>query len=272
MTNPQQLFEQLDGAAVRNQDGDKLGKVDAVFVDTATDQPTWLAVKSGLFGSHVSLMPIAATDFDGETITVPYTKDQLNSAPHHDPDTALTPAEEDELFRHYKMSSADSGVAGDEATGQYDGPSTDRSSTQMGAADVGRNLSGASTDDAMTRSEEQLHVGTEQVEIGRARLRKYVVTEQVTRTVPVSHEEVRLEREPISDTNRDAALAGPDISEEEHEVVLHAERPVVEKETVPVERVRLDTDTVTDDQTVSEEVRREEIDLTEGQEVHGRNN
>jgi uncharacterized protein (TIGR02271 family) len=112
----------------------------------------------------------------------------------------------------------------------------------------------------MTRSEEQLRVGTETVEAGRARLRKYVVTENVTTTVPVSHEEVRIEREPITDANVGDALDGPAISEEEHEVVLHAERPVVAKEAVPVERVRLDTETVTEQETVSDSVRKEQID------------
>jgi uncharacterized protein (TIGR02271 family) len=112
----------------------------------------------------------------------------------------------------------------------------------------------------MTRSEERLHVGTEREATGRARLRKYVTTENVTKTVPVQREEVRLEREPITDANRGAALNGPDISEEEHEVILHEERPVVDKETVPVERVRLDKDVVQDDATVSEEVRKEHID------------
>ena len=113
---------------------------------------------------------------------------------------------------------------------------------------------------AMTRSEERLNVGKETVEAGRAQLRKHVVTENVTRTVPVSHEEVRLEREPITEANRDAAVAGEPISEDEHEVTLRAERPVVEKETVPVERVRLATDTVTEDAQVSDSVRKEQID------------
>ena len=112
----------------------------------------------------------------------------------------------------------------------------------------------------MTRSEEQLHVGTESVQAGRARLRKYVVTENVTQTVPVSHEEVRLEREPITEANRDAALDGPDITEEEHEVTLNAERPVVQKEAVPVERVRLGTETVTEQHEVNEQVRKEQIE------------
>ena len=112
----------------------------------------------------------------------------------------------------------------------------------------------------MTRSEEELRVGTAQRERGRARLRKYVVTENVTQTVPVSHEEVRVEREPVTGANVSAAMSGPDISEEEHEVTLHAERPVVEKEAVPVERVRLGTETVTEQHQVSEQIRKEQID------------
>jgi len=110
-------------------------------------------------------------------------------------------------------------------------------------------------------------VGTETREAGRARLRKHVVTENVTRTVPVQREEVRVVREPITEDNRAAAESGPAISDEEHEVVLHEERPVVEKEAVPVERVRLDTDTVTDDVTVSEEVRKEKVDTDVDQDL-----
>ena len=113
----------------------------------------------------------------------------------------------------------------------------------------------------MTRSEEHLRVGTEQAEAGRARLRKYVVTEQQSVQVPVSREEVRVEREPITDANRDQALTGGQITEEEHEVVLHADRPVVETEAVPVERVRLGTETITEDQTVTGDVRKEQIEL-----------
>ena len=128
------------------------------------------------------------------------------------------------------------------------------------AGTEGRDTSGPTTDEAMTRSEERLHVGTESVQAGRARLRKYVVTENVTQTVPVSHEEVRVEREPITDANRDAALDGPAISEEEHEVTLNAERPVTEKEAVPVERVRLGTETVTEQAEVNDQVRKEQIE------------
>jgi uncharacterized protein (TIGR02271 family) len=87
-----------------------------------------------------------------------------------------------------------------------------------------------------------------------------VVTEQVQQTVPVQREEVRVEREPITDANVGAATSGPDISEEEHEVTLHEEEVVTEKRAVPKERVRMDEQTVTDEETVSEEVRKEQIE------------
>jgi uncharacterized protein (TIGR02271 family) len=130
---------------------------------------------------------------------------------------------------------------------------------------VGRDVSGPTTDDAMTRSEERLDVGTEREAVGRARLRKYVVTENVTTTVPVTREEVRIEREPITDANIDQAMDGPAISEEEHEVTLHAERPVVATEAVPVERVRLGKETVTEEETISADVRKEQIEIHDGE-------
>ena len=119
----------------------------------------------------------------------------------------------------------------------------------------------------MTRSEEELRVGTAERESGRVRLRKFVVTEDVTTTVPVTREELRVEREPITDANRDAATSGAEISEEEHEVVLHEEEVVVDKRAVPKERVRLDKDTVTEEREVSETVRKEQVETlgTDGQ-------
>jgi len=113
----------------------------------------------------------------------------------------------------------------------------------------------------MTRSEEELRVGKTEREAGRARLRKYVVTDEVQQTVPVKREEDRVEREPITDGNIDRATRGPDISEEEHEVVLHEEEVVADKRAVPKERVRLDKDVEVRDETVSDTVAREEIEV-----------
>jgi uncharacterized protein (TIGR02271 family) len=122
----------------------------------------------------------------------------------------------------------------------------------------------------MTRSEEELRVGTAERERGRVRLRKYVTTEQVQQTVPVQRERVRVEREPITEANLDAATSGPEISEAEHEVILREEEPVVDKRAVPKERVRLDKDTVTGEERVAEEVRREQIEVQDEDQTGGR--
>ena len=136
------------------------------------------------------------------------------------------------------------------------------------SSDIGEGLRG---DDAMTRSEEQMRAGTERRERGKARLRKYVVTETQTAQVPVSHEELRIEREPITEENRERALAGEDITEAEHEITLHEERPIVTTETVPVERIRATAETKTGQETVSEDVRKERIDVETDVDDPGRN-
>lgn len=246
------------GGNVLTTDGDKIGSIGQVYVDDDNDQPTWVTVKTGLFGTSESFVPLEGARLEGNDILVPYSKDQVKDAPRIENDGHLEPTDEDRLYEHYSLgrtySEARAGMGGGVGRTDRDYDMTDAPGT------VGRDTSGPTTDDAMTRSEERLHVGTERQEAGKARLRKYVTTENVTKTVPVQREEVRLEREPITDANRAAAMGGPDLSEEEHEVTLHEERPVVEKETVPVERVRLDKDVVTDDVTVEEDVRREHID------------
>ena len=201
---------------------------------------------------------------------------------------ALSPQEEDTLYRHYGLGGSDASTtevsdrsAGRDRSAGWDGvgdaPSDLDDPSEVGDhrpdrsdETVGQDRSGPTTDTAMTRSEERLQVGTQQREAGRARMRKHVVTERVTQTVPVSHDEVHVVREPITDANRGPAMSGPAISEEEHEVVLNAETPVVAKETVAVERVRLDTTTVTGQETVSADVRKEQIELDDPTEVEAK--
>jgi uncharacterized protein (TIGR02271 family) len=241
--NPQDLT----GRTAVDSGGAKIGKIGQVYVDDQTGQPLWVTISTGMFGSRESFAPLYGAQSDGDTLQLAVTKDMVKDAPGVDADGHIGQDENDALYTYY------AGHLG--GSGQY---AADAPDDQAGVE--GRDVSGPVTDDAMTRSEERLHVGTEQVEAGRARLRKYVVTEQVSTTVPVSHEEVRVEREPISDANRGAALSGQEITEEEHEVTLHAEQPVVQKETVPVERVRLGTETVTHEEEVSEQIRKEQID------------
>jgi uncharacterized protein (TIGR02271 family) len=262
-----QDIETWRGRQLVDRDGDKIGKIEDVYLDRQSGEPEWVAVKTGLFGSNVSFVPLSDASPSGDDLTVAYTKDQVKDAPNVDPDGELSPEEERRLYQHYGRSDYD----------QWTGDSEDRTEASFGrdsgdgvrgdgfadgdtAGTVGRDTSGPTTDDAMTRSEEELNVGTQRREAGRARLRKYVTTENVTQTVPVQREEVRVEREPITDANADQALDGPAISEEEHEVTLHTEEPVVEKRTVPKERVRIDKDVHTAEETVSDDVRREHIE------------
>ena len=257
---------QLNGASVQGSDGSKIGKVSDVYLDEQTSRPEWAAVKTGMFGGHVSLVPLATAEFDGALLRVPYSKDQIKDAPHQDPEGALSPEQEAQIFTHYGVPyggetvTAQTGGEGGQDSGRTGGKGKQESGRTGGP---GQDTSGRNTDEAMTRSEEQLHVGTEQTHGGTARLRKYVTTEDVTKTVPVSHEEVRVQREPITDANRGEAMSGAELSEEEHEVTLHAEKPVVNKETVPVERVKLGTETVTEEHTVNETVGKEQIEMND---------
>ncbi len=258
--------DSLTGLNVIDSEGSKVGKVETIFLDVETNKPEWAAVKTGMFAGKSTLVPLVNADASGDELSVPYTKDTIKAAPHHDPDAELSTQDEADLFTHYGVPfTGETATADTSRMGQTAPPATMQSGDARRdrteeAGVVGHDTSGPTTDDAMTRSEERLHVGTEQVESGRARLRKYIVSETVTQTVPVSHEEIRVVREPITDANRGAAMSGGDLTEEEHEVTLHAERAVVAKETVPVERVRLDTQTVTEQQEVSAEVSHEEIE------------
>jgi uncharacterized protein (TIGR02271 family) len=232
-----------EGRTLVDRDGGRVGSIDAIYLDDRTGQPEWALVNTGLFGTKASFVPLAQATQTGDDIVVPYDKQLVKDAPRVDPDGQLSEAEERQLWRHYGL--------------DYDRTTRRRAS---GRDAVGRDTS-QSTDDAMTRSEEELRVGTTERERGRVRLRKYVTTEQVQQTIPVRREKARVEREPITDANLDAATSGPDISEEEHEVILREEEPVVEKRVVPRERVRLDKDTVTGEERVAEQVRKEQIEV-----------
>jgi uncharacterized protein (TIGR02271 family) len=249
-------IRKLLGADVYEQDGSKIGSAGQVYLDNDTGNPEWVSVKTGLFGTRESFVPLSTATFSDDRIVVPFGKDRIKDAPRIDANGDLSPAEEEELYRYYGLPS--DGGPGTDTDRSYR-RDTDREYTGTERS-AGHDTSGPNTDDAMTRSEERLVAGTRTEQAGTARLRKYVVTEEQQVSVPVSREEVRLEREPITDANRGAAVSGPDISEEEHEVTLHAERPVVDTETVPVERVRLGKETVTDTERVGGEVRKEQID------------
>ena len=248
--------EQIDrllseGGNVLSTDGEKIGSIGQVFVDNDNGQPIWVTVRTGLFGMSESFVPLQSARTEGNDIVVPYSKNQVKDAPRIDADHPLDPAKEDHLYRHYQI---DSGRA---TTEQRDTTGTDR--TGAPATTPGYDTTGIPTG-----QHKRPDIGSEQPATGGARLRKYVTTENITRTVPVQREEVRLEREPITEENRSEVLNRPD-NDDEREVILHEERIIVTKETVPVERVHIGTETVNDEVTINEEVRKEHID-TEGTE------
>jgi len=281
------------GQDMVDADGDKIGKIEEIYLDAETNEPEWALVSSGLFGNKQSFVPIGDASAAGDGVRVGFDKATVKDAPKVDPDGRLSQEEEAELYRYYGREYSDhsgaggSGVSGTDFGRDVSGTDFDRDESSRGGvidADTttgdaerfdresagerggpGGDVSGPNTDDAMTRSEEELRVGTTEREAGRVRLKKYVVEDQVTQTVPVRREEVRVEREPITDANVGDATDGPDVSEEEHEVVLRSEEPVAEKRTVPQERVRLSKDVHTEEREVSDTVRKERIDVDDSQ-------
>jgi uncharacterized protein (TIGR02271 family) len=299
----EQNAREVIGTTAYDADGDKLGKVGQLFLDDQTGRPEFVTVNTGLFGTNETFIPVSDASFDGERLTLPFDKAKIKDAPNVDADGGhLDQSEEQRLYEYYGMSydkgtysdtttsgtgrhsETTSGIASGTGTDTYSDSTTDRVSgtdsvsgtgtrdhddTVSGDRDLsgvrseGHDTSGPTTDDAMTRSEESLQVGKTETEAGRVRLRKYVTTEQETHTVPVRKERAVLESEPVTEGNVGNATSGPELSEEEHEVVLNEEHVTVDKTVTPVERVRLGTETVTEQETVTEDVRKEHIE-TEG--------
>lgn len=233
---------------VVDPDGDKVGTSFDVYVDSASGQPEWLAVSTGLFGTKVSFVPVAGAALVGDDVMVAYAKETIKDAPRADAGGQLSPDEEAQLFAHYGRTP----TTGDAAVETESGPSSRRPKRRGG---------GRATDDAMTRSEEELDVSTRTQQAGKARLRKWIETEDVHMTVPIRREKARLVVEPVTDANRDAAYAGDDLTTDEHEVTLSEEVVDVDKRVVAKERVRLETEVETDEVDVDEAVRKERIEM-----------
>ncbi len=170
---------------MRDPDGDKIGTLGDVYLDRQTQLPAWGGVKTGLFGHSESYVPLERVEEDGEDLRVPFTKEAVKDAPRIDPEVALTAAEEEALWRHYGQEyvhlTGDDPDAGAQAHHEH--------ARSHGGAELG--------DDAMTRSEEEVHVGEGPMRPAeRVRLRKVIVTEHQQRTIPVQREVVQLETEP----------------------------------------------------------------------------
>ena len=256
------------GSTVYDNAGDKVGKVEHIYLANDTGEPRWVSVKTGLLGSSSSLIPLAGAKHSLDRLDVVVGKDVISRAPHLGDDGGTNEQEEVALLQHYGLTLQNAGwgqygrhaASADQSRGDIadGGPGTSLDGDDSTSGQREKQPNDGDATESVVRSEERLHVDTRTEQTGRARLRKYVVTEEQSVTVPVTHEEVRVVREPINDADATAS-----IGEAEAEVVLHADRLVTGKETVPVERVSLAVNEVQNEETVVDSVRKERID-TEG--------
>jgi PRC-barrel domain/Domain of unknown function (DUF2382) len=153
------------GRTVRDPSGDKIGKLDGLYLDAATDLPAYAGVRTGLLGTHESIVPLEGASEVDDDVVVPFDAELVRSAPSLDPASVLSPGEEFALAEHY-------GVQRDRTYGTEE-PGT------------------------MLRSEEEVRVEVAPMAPAeRVRLKKVLVTEEVTQTVPVRREVIQLETEP----------------------------------------------------------------------------
>jgi uncharacterized protein (TIGR02271 family) len=220
-------LQELHGAPVLDASGEQIGKVEEIYYDTEDGHPEWIGLGTGFFGTKRVLVPAQSAQLQGEAVQVPYEKDHVEGAPDIDGD-AIPYETESELYTYYRLGGR---AGGGEA------PAGDGSQS-------------------VTRHEEELAVGKQEVETGRAQLRKWVETEPVAMDVELRQETARVTREPV-----DQEVSDAEIGEESVDVTLRGERPVVQKQTVAKERVGIETDVQTDRQTVQDEVRKERVEV-----------
>ena len=327
----------LTNATVYDRDGEKIGTVGSVYAKDQTDKPSFMTVKTGLFGTKETFVPIEVVKQDADGAHVPYTKAFVKDAPNVDADGHIDPAEEDEIARYYsRWESKDSahgltgGVADSDRTGRAqlgrereddgsmirreeevrvvkervetgrvrlrkrivtekktiqvpvqreefevineDAPAAGARMSVAEGQDVARaegtgnaapatgQRDGLATADSaddgfMVRREEELHVSKERVETGQVRMRKRVVTETKEITVEVQREEFEVIEEPAG------GKPGDKLGDDEQVLVLFEERPVVQKDVVDKERISLEKNVISEQQRISAEVSKEEVDV-----------
>src|SRR5215210_2095694 len=190
-------LQELRGAPVLDASGDQIGKVEEIYYDTEGGHPEWIGLGTGFLGTKRVLVPVQSAELQGDAVHVPYEKDHVKGAPDIDGD-AIPYETEEELYTYY-------GLGG-------------RAGGEMPSGDGSRSV---------TRHEEELAVGKQEVETGRAQLRKWVETEPVAMDVELRQETARVTREPI-----DEPVSGAEIGEDAVDVELRGERAVVQKQTV----------------------------------------
>jgi uncharacterized protein (TIGR02271 family) len=277
------LEDRFAGYEVYDQAGEKIGKVDDLFVDES-DNPEYIGVKMGFLGTRSTLIPweaVSSTGDEGRTITVATDKETAKNGPAFDDDREITPEYEQEVYSYYGLSRS----SGSESSGSYGSyyseESTDAGTVgpgmSMGDTETGEFREHTVTDEGVSqsqgddlededelrvqRTEEELAAGTREREAGALNVRKRVRTDREQIEVPTRHEEVSVDRVPV-----DGAATEAQIGEDEVIVPLTEEEVVVEKRPVAKEEIRVRKDVVEDTEVVKEDVRREEVDIDDATE------
>jgi uncharacterized protein (TIGR02271 family) len=272
-TAPEQIF----GYDVIDDSGSKIGSVDNVWVDDATGELEFVGVKTGWLMGKTHVIPTANAQIGDGQIQVPYSEDQIKGAPSYGGDDELSPENEGEIYSYYGLdrSTAPSptglptggtGTSGyttaDTGTTDYAADTT----ATTGYSDTTSREVGTGETQEVTLSEEELAVGKRQVQAGGVRLRKVVRTEHQEVPVELRREDVEIERIPASEMTNVPDTA---FQEQEIDVPVMREEPVVEKQAHVTGGVRVNKDVQTETQTVGGEVRREEVDVDRGVDTTG---
>jgi len=251
--------EELLGARVTCADGKVVGTVEQVFRDDVDGTPAWARIRSGKTSRFV---PLGNSQVTADGLSVPFDAQKVMSSPNIEAGQHMSAAQAEDLSRYYELTIPAQQAPVEQAEGQQafgqkaagQEPAGQQIPTQQAAQQP-------AGQDWLLRQEEQIRVGKEMRETGRVRLHKYVDVESVEQPVHTYHEEYDVERIPVTSDDR---ISG-NIGEDEKEIVLFEERVVLNKETVPVERVRLRAKRIEEDGTVRDEVRRERIEVEPGQ-------
>jgi len=277
------IEDRFAGYQVYDPDGDKIGKVDDLFVDE-NDQPEYIGVKIGFLGTRSTLIPwqmVEVREADG-TLIVSADDAHVKDGPTFDDDKEITPGFESEVYSYYGLqqsaSTEDRGTYAEYSsgtTGESAGPGMAMGDTDSGEfrehSPAEEGVSGEGAEDLededelrVQRTEEELAAGTREREAGALKVRKRVRTDRETIEVPTRHEEVSVERVPVEGEATEA-----EIGEDEVSVPVTEEEVVVEKRPVAKEEVRIRKDVVEDTETVEEDVRREEVEVEDETERRG---
>lgn len=238
------------GNDVVDGEGELIGRLERLYLDRESDRPKWAQIAAGAFGGSSMLAPLEGAVVDGDRLQLPFDKQAVWDAPAPDSPGKPQPTLEGRLYAHYEL-------APDDAGPPVEAPAGGSVVPPAPPVDVVDEVT-------VTRSEEEIDIGVARRPRERVRVIKQIVTEDVTRTIPVRREELRLIHEAVDASEPLPAAADDFTPGEPYFVTLMEEEVVIEKRIVPRERVRVHKETITEERHVSEELRKEQVEVVEG--------